>query len=248
MDILPFRKEAAARCMALDEALMEARIDGRIPDTMRLYQFSPSAVSVGYFQSVRNQVNLSICEQMKIDLVRRATGGGSVFHDSSGEITYSVVMGIRKGSEDIVQSYGNICQGIVHALKLLGIEAEFKPINDVLVSGKKISGSAQTRRTGVLLQHGTLMYDTDIDLLSRILNVSKEKLSDKFVDSVKKRVTTIGMELGKADRQEAIDAMTDGFGTVFGKMDESTIDHDVLERASTLSREKYQNREFLFLR
>jgi lipoate-protein ligase A len=187
MDIIPFRKENAALCMGMDEALLEARARNLIPDTIRFFQFDPSTVSIGYFQSLITQVDLEACGKHGIDLVRRITGGGSVFHDNEGEITYSIVVGANGELLDYTNSYRYICRGIVEALDILGLRAEFKPVNDVLVNGKKISGSAQTRRGGVILQHGTLMYNTNIETLSEILNVSDEKLSDKFVQSVKKR-------------------------------------------------------------
>jgi len=248
MEILPFRRERASLCMGLDEALLEARSREIIPDTLRFFQFKPSTVSIGYFQSLKDQVNLEVCREKGIDIVRRATGGGSVFHDNQGEITYSVVLGAKGELSDYNSSYRLICQGIVEALDVMGLKAEFKPVNDVLVSGRKISGSAQTRRGGIILQHGTLMYDTDIGTLSEILNVSKEKLSDKYVQSVKKRVTTIEAELGKMDVPDILNALRKGFSRVFGELEEVNLKSEIAKRALELSREKYQNKDFLFLR
>jgi len=248
MDILPFRRETASLCMGLDEALLEARTRGEVPDTLRFFQFQPSSVSVGYFQSLESQINIKACKDRGIDYVRRITGGGSVFHDNRGEITYSVVVGAEEELSDYSRSYEVICQGIVEALGILGLQGEFKPVNDVLVSGKKISGSAQTRRSGVILQHGTFMYDTDLETLSQILNVSNEKLSDKFVKSVKKRVTTLKDENGIADPEPVLDAMRRGFEKVFGKLNDSGPDAQVLERARELAEKKYSDQEYLFLR
>ncbi len=234
--------------MGMDEALLESRARNDIPDTLRFFQFEPSTVSIGYFQSISDQVNLKTCNERGIDVVRRMTGGGSVFHDNHGEITYSVVMDANGGLSDFEKSYGVICQGIVEALGVLGLEAEFRPVNDVLVNGRKISGSAQTRRGGAILQHGTLMYDTDLETLSEILYVSKEKLSDKYVQSVRKRVTTVREEVGRADFDEALGALREGFTKVFGDLNDAMPSDDLIGRSQRLAREKYMDHDRLFLR
>ncbi|RLF89943.1 lipoate--protein ligase family protein, partial [Thermococci archaeon] len=146
--------------MAIDEAIMRARIEGRVPDTVRLYVFKPSSVTIGRFQSVKHDVNLEKAKELGIPVVRRITGGGSVFHDEYGEITYSMVMGedYHPALKNIQESYRFLAGPLVDALKDLGLNAEFSGLNDIVVNGKKISGSAQTRRKGVILQHGTFMY------------------------------------------------------------------------------------------
>lgn len=248
MDIYPFRQDKASICMGLDEAILNARIRGDIDDTLRFFQFKPSTVSIGYFQSTKNQVNLEKCKERKIDLVRRMTGGGTVFHDTGGEITYSITLGLDNRSKDIVGSYKLICSGIVEALKELGVESEFRPVNDVLVGERKISGSAQTRKKGVLLQHGTFMYDTDIETLAQVLKVSNEKLSDKFVKSVRKRVTTVRIECEQASYEDTLDAMTKGFSNIFGELHASTPSNSLMEEAKALAQNKYDSQEHLFLR
>ena len=248
MDLYPFRQDEASMCMGLDEAILNARIRGNIDDTLRFFQFKPSAVSIGLFQNLATQVDLAKCEEKNIDIVRRMTGGGSVFHDTGGEITYSVVLGIDKRTNDIIGSYRMICGGIVEALGELGVRSMFRPVNDVLVGERKISGSAQTRKKGVLLQHGTFMYDTDIETLVEVLKVSNEKLSDKFIKSVRKRVTTVRLECDHASYGDTIDAMTKGFSNVFGELQGSSPSDGLLEEATALARKKYDSREHLFLR
>ncbi|MHC1599114.1 MAG: lipoate--protein ligase family protein [Candidatus Methanofastidiosia archaeon] len=234
--------------MSIDEALLEARLAGEMDDTIRFYQFSPSAVSIGYFQSMRSQVHDGACIKNRINIVRRMTGGGAVYHDNQGEITYSIVMKISPKIREIVHSYEQICGGIVEGLGIIGINARFSPINDVLVGDKKISGSAQTRRNGILLQHGTLMYGTDIKMLANVLNVSKEKLSDKYVQSVSKRVTTVKIEKGHVSFEELLSALKEGFAKIFGPMHDITFPPTVLERAHELEHCKYDTESFLFLR
>ena len=169
--------------MAVDEAMLIARAEGRCPNTVRLYTWRPSAVSIGFFQSLEREVDVEECRRMGVDVVRRITGGGAVFHDEHGEVTYSIVVPeeyLKRSfpHSSIQESYELLCKGVLEGLKELGVSAEFKPVNDILVSGRKISGSAQTRRRGVILQHGTLLLKSDLKTMFRVLKVSGEKISD----------------------------------------------------------------------
>ncbi|MEM3074121.1 MAG: biotin/lipoate A/B protein ligase family protein, partial [Nitrososphaerales archaeon] len=113
-------------------------------------------------------------------------------------------------------SYRVICEAVVEGLKKIGISAEFKPINDIVVNGKKISGNAQTRRRGVILQHGTILLRTDIPTMFKVLRVSKEKISDKAIKAVEDRVTTIYREVSSTITLEDIkEALRRGFSEYF---------------------------------
>ena len=149
--------------MALDEAIATARSRNLVPNTIRFYRWKPSAVSIGYFQSMEEEVDTSACKAMGVDYVRRITGGGAVYHDYNGELTYSIIVSERHKiiPRNILESYGVLCSGLVLGLKILGIPAEFKPINDIVVEDRKISGNAQTRRMGVIQQHGTILRRVD---------------------------------------------------------------------------------------
>jgi lipoate-protein ligase A len=177
--------------MALDEAIMEEVRKGSSLPTIRFYGWTPSAVSIGIFQGMRNEVNLEQARDLGVDVVRRMTGGGAVYHDEFGEVTYSLIAPLDHFPANIVASYEEICQGIILALQALDIQAVFQPVNDLLVNGQKISGNAQTRKNGVLLQHGTILYQVDVETMFLLLNVSEEKISDKLIKSVKKRVTSV---------------------------------------------------------
>jgi lipoate-protein ligase A len=98
---------------------------------------------------------------------------------------------------DILESYQLICGAIVNGLKHIGVESEFKPVNDIIADGKKISGNAQTRRFGTILQHGTILVDSDIKRMFQVLRVSNAKISDKFIQAVEERVTNIRRYLNK---------------------------------------------------
>ncbi|MCI0481377.1 MAG: lipoate--protein ligase family protein, partial [Candidatus Dadabacteria bacterium] len=139
------------------------------------------------------------------------SGGGAVLNSETGEITYSVILkeDDPRVSTDPVESYHLLCQGIIDALDVLGIKADFKPINDIVVTGKKISGNAQIRRYGAVLHHGTLLVDFDAKQMFGVLKISKEKLSDKMIQQAEERVTTIrrllGRQIGFAEVRDALE-------------------------------------------
>lgn len=237
--------------MAMDEAILTARSEERALNTIRLYRWKPSAVSIGYFQSVEEEVDLETCKRMGVDVVRRITGGGAVFHDYKGEITYSLIApeGDPKIPGDIPASYEVICNCIVEALRLLGLEAEFRPINDILVGGRKISGNAQTRRRGVVLQHGTVLVTCDVKKMFTVLRVSEEKLRDKMIKAVEERVTSIRRELGRSiPFGEVRDALVKGFERGLGIELERDVPSDYELQLMKELRERYRSRDWLHLR
>lgn len=232
--------------MATDEAVSEAVASGNAKPTIRFYTWHPSAVSIGYFQSMTREVNIQKCHELGIDYIRRRTGGGAVYHDEEGEITYSVVApeAIIPGS--ILDSYEVICGWIIDGLRRLGIEAEFKPINDVIVKGKKISGNAQTRRGGVIVQHGTILYDVDLQTMFSILRVTEEKISDKMIKSVQERVTCI-LDHANVSRDKVYRALVKGF-TADKESDTGHLSAEEADRARTLASTKYGTRKWNFRR
>lgn len=181
----------AYRNMAIDESIMEHVKNRQSKPTIRFYRWLPSAVSIGRFQSMRDEVNLDRCKELGVTYVRRITGGGAVYHDHEGELTYSIIAPQSYFPSGIRESYMLICGWIINGFKSIGIEAKFAPINDITVNGKKISGNAQTRKDGILLQHGTILYDLDVSKMFSVLNVSKEKISDKMIKSAEERVTSV---------------------------------------------------------
>jgi lipoate-protein ligase A len=223
--------------MALDEAIMERVREGSAP-TIRFYTWTPSAVSIGYFQGFNLEIDDQACLTRGIDVVRRTTGGGAVYHDSDGEITYSLIAPEKMYPKDIIESYRVICGHVVDALKKLGIEARFNPINDVLVGEQKISGNAQTRRGGVLLQHGTILYTVDVDQMFSVLRVPDEKLKDKLVQSVMKRVTSVHDVAPNISKEELTKALLDSF-TAGKEWALGKYTKEELARAEILAHRKY---------
>jgi lipoate---protein ligase len=232
--ILETGYNTAALNMAIDEALMES-ID-QVP-VLRIYGWRPPAVSIGYFQSIKEEVDLKKCNEMGIDVVRRLTGGGAVLHEF--ELTYSFIT--KQYPRNIMESYRWICEAIVISINRLGFDASFVPLNDIVVKGKKVSGSAQTRRNGVLLQHGTLLLAVDVDKMFCVLKVPSEKLRDKIIKDVKERVTSLA---GTTFDDMALSLKT-SFATTFdAKLLPDTLSTEEISRARWLAERKFSSKEW----
>ena len=223
--------------MALDEVICNKVKSGESLPTIRLYRWKPCAISIGYFQGYSIEVNEKECIKQGVNIVRRRTGGGAVYHDNEGEITYSIIAPESFFSKNIIESYKEICSILIDALNELGIKAIFSPINDILVNDKKISGNAQTRRNGILLQHGTILYKVDVDKMFSLLNVSKEKIADKLIASVKKRVTSITNEMEVSIEQLCV-ALENAFSQKYD-LQKSEYTNEELEEAKTLAKNTY---------
>jgi lipoate-protein ligase A len=235
--IIDYTENDAYINMAIDEAVSESVAAGG-PPTIRFYGWKPAAVSIGYFQSLEKEIDLSACRAAGVDFIRRRTGGGAVYHDTSGEITYSVIASESLFPKDIIASYKVICGWIVDSLSLVGINAEFKPINDIIANGRKISGNAQSRRGGVLLQHGTILHSVDVDKMFSFLKVSDEKIRDKMIATVKDRVTSVS-QLTDTSKDDLYRALLKGFTAGKESYFDSLLKEEI-SRAKTLADERYR--------
>ncbi len=235
--LIPLETNSAAMNMALDEACAHEVVRGNVSPTIRFYRWKPSAVSIGYFQSLEQEVDVKECEKQDVDVVRRRTGGGAVYHDYDGEITYSVIAPEKMFPANIVESYKHVAEWIISGLSTLNVKAEFVPINDLVVSGKKISGNAQTRRNGILQMHGTILCDVDVDKMFSLLRVPDEKMKGKTIATVKERVTSLKQH-GAVDYTAIYHALREGFSNEKEIM-EGKWTKEEKENARILADEKY---------
>ncbi|MGD9130058.1 MAG: biotin/lipoate A/B protein ligase family protein [Candidatus Bathyarchaeota archaeon] len=211
--------------MAIDEAIMKARIENRVPNTLRFYMWNPSAVSIGRFQKLADEIHVESCRKHGVDIVRRITGGGAVYHDSEGEITYSIItktkdLGCR--DLDMIGAYQKICSGLNEAVKILGVKADYHPPDpkrcpNLTISGKKISGNAQSSKKGVLLQHGTFLLDIDHEKMFTFLKVPWAKTLNDVLAVSKRKLTSARQELdSEFSTEEAYQALVRGFEKALG--------------------------------
>ena len=169
--------------MAFDEYCLESLpMDEPV---FYLWQNRP-AVIVGFNQEVNTEVNLDFLKENGIDLVRRVTGGGAVYHDL-GNLNYTIV----GRSENLERDYPEYASIMAKALQSLGVPATLSGRNDILVEGRKVSGFAKRVCKNRLMVHGTLMYNVDVDVLTKVLNPSNTKLQSKGIASVRSRVANL---------------------------------------------------------
>lgn len=243
-------KRCAAENMGVDEALlMMARESGE--PTLRLYGWEPSAVSIGYFQRVEDEVNLEATGRDGVDVVRRITGGGAVYHDTHGEVTYSVVLPFSAGGipREPRKIYEMVGAGLIEGLRALGLKAALQGINDVAIGNRKISGSALIIKPWGALQHGTILIEVDPERMFTYLKVPDEKLRDKAVESVKERVTSLRQQGFEGGRDEVMRALAEGFSSALSvEFTPGVLTPREIEMAENLKVRKYGSEMWLFRR
>ncbi|WP_088105642.1 lipoate--protein ligase family protein [Halalkalibacter urbisdiaboli] len=221
--------------MALDEALLNWHSQGKIPPTIRFYGWNPATLSIGYFQKVEKEINMEAVQQYGLGFVRRPTGGRGVLHDK--ELTYSVIV-----SEDhpdmpatVTEAYRVISEGILEGFKIVGLDAYFaiprseeektalkNPRSavcfdapswyELVVEGRKVAGSAQTRQKGVILQHGSIILEIDEDKLFDLFKYSSERVRERMQKNFKNKAVAINaLREEPLSLQEASAAFRQGF-------------------------------------
>lgn len=192
---------SAAMNMAIDHSIYESIANGKQLPTIRFYKWIPSSISLGAYQNAK-EINLLACKRNNIRIVRRMTGGRAVFHDKM-DFTYSVIAPIKVFNYSIESAYRQICSWIINSLGELGIKASLENRNDIMVDGKKISGNAaRAMDKGIYLQHGTLIYDIDMEMMPTALNITK--------DAVNEKVTSI-LQHKKISQEKLYDALRKNF-------------------------------------
>ncbi|MEM7033292.1 MAG: biotin/lipoate A/B protein ligase family protein [Chloroflexota bacterium] len=246
--------------MAIDEAILQTLASGESIPTLRFYQWNPPCLSLGYGQKSKD-VDQAACEKLGYTWVRRATGGRAILH--MDELTYSIITRDDaprvKGS--IIESYRALSQGLLAGLTHLGADAveakgkrkgrpesggaacfDMPSHYEVTLNDKKLVGSAQVRRRGIVLQHGTLPLRGDITRIFQVLSYSPERKA-RLTRILLDRATTLEAELGRVvSFQEAVTAMSSGFSQILNiRLETGTLTD--LEQAAVdrLRTEQYAN-------
>jgi lipoate-protein ligase A len=210
-ELIPAVPEAPAMNLALDEVLTKSVGSGERRPTLRFWAWTTTAVILGRFQSVRNEVQIENATEDGVQVVRRISGGGAMFIEPPLAITYSIhVPPSFVDGLSFPQSYAFFDSWVVEALRELGIDAWYAPLNDITSAGGKIGGAAQARRFGGVLHHTTMAYDMNIPSMMRILRIGQEKLSDKGLRSADKRVGPLRQQTN-LPRETIIERMTESF-------------------------------------
>jgi lipoate-protein ligase A len=251
--LFPLETNNAFMNMAIDEAILNARITGEVPNSLRFYRWQPSAVSIGKNQNPEAEIYLDACKQLGVDVVRRISGGGTVYHDYEGEVTYSVVAKASDmGTADIATVYLKIYEAITDALRLLGITSDFsggdaKNCPNLTVKGKKISGSSQTITHSVVLQHGTILVNVDLPRMFQLIKF-KDLTCTLAADIGKRKITSIQNELAHRVSPDTVaNALAQGFKAILKiQLEPSQLTSKEIEVAEKLCKEKYSTKEWNF--
>jgi len=248
--------------MAVDEAILVAVAEGKAPPTIRFYGWDPPCLSIGYNQSMQEEVDIGRCRAEGVDFVRRPTGGRAILH--ADELTYSLVapQSDPRVKGGVLESYRRLSLGLVRGLNLLGVEATqagrhsnnecasaacFEAPSDyeVVWRGKKLVGSAQLRRRGAVLQHGSLPLYGDVSRIVEFLLLPSLREREQLRESLRRRAATLEEALGRVvSFEEAARALKRGFEESLNlKLVPSVLTPYERELAEKL-REKYASEEW----
>ncbi len=245
--------ESASHGLAADEFLMNQYSTWAASDcpepTLRIYTFKDHCALIGRFQNLEAEVDLERCKRLGMPVNRRVTGGGAVI---MGEKQLMVALA-SSVEHPIVPSHParvlpKMARGIISGLAEMGIEAEYRPKNDVVVNGKKIAGTAIcVEETGAFLYQASVIVDFDIPLMIETLRLTTEKISDKDITSFGERITTVTRESGQpVDMRHARESICRGFERAFKMSAIHTPFTPVeLERIGALEQAKYQSESWI---
>lgn len=234
------------RQIAFDQALIESRRGGAIPDTIRFLRFPPTAL-IGRHQALSRELKLEHCRAKGVGVVRRITGGGAIYFDE-GQLGWELVFHRSTlGIASLGDLAREICEAAAAGLGKLGVAAKYRPRNDIEVDGRKISGTGGFFDGDVLFYQGTVLVDLNPEDMVAALNVAKAKLDKRALDSAAQRVVTLKELLGKAPSIAAVqDALLAGFAERLGiepVRGEITAEEEAL--ASRLHDEEIGTEEFV---
>ncbi|MBE1440997.1 biotin/lipoate A/B protein ligase family protein [Paenibacillus sp. OAS669] len=258
--------------MAVDEAILIAHSEGKSGPTVRFYGWNPPTLSIGYFQK-SEEVHFEQLQKEGLGFVRRPTGGRAVLHDK--ELTYSIIVsesypGIPSG---VTEAYRVLSEGLLFGFQKLGLDAQMVHLAteeekskyasmgsaacfdspswyELVVEGRKIAGSAQTRQKQVVLQHGSILLDMDTDQLFRVLQFKNERIQARLKQQFTQKAVAINdicLELGRApvqlqDLERAFrEGMAEGLNV---ELEESGLTEYELSLVEQLMADKYANDEW----
>jgi len=246
--LIPEQARPGPMQMALEEVAAETAAAGG-PRTVRVYRWEPSTLSLGYRQEPAT-VDWAYCEREGITVTRRPTGGGGIYHDSRGDISYSIVAPESELPGDLLDCYERLCAPILGAFERMGVDAAFAeeelpaihepacylrgvhPAHDILAGGRKISGNAQYRQRDAVIQHGSLSYALTVDRHLGVFSTDAVSAAT-FCD----RVTSIREQSG-IDRGAAVAALA-GALVDWADAEEGEWTAAELERAEEIAERKY---------
>ena len=241
---------AASFGLAADDTLAQRVGMNLSQPTLRLYTYHSYCALVGRFQNMDNEIHVGYCHENGITINRRPTGGGAII---MGADQLGVALTIPGRGDDTYSNarelMGNFSEGLVRGLNQLGVEARFRRKNDIEVNGKKLVGLGVYRApSGGLLFHASMLVDLDIALMLRVLNTPFEKISDKEIDTVAGRITTVRRETeSRLTLDEVRRVIAAGFVSAFDvSLVPSDFTSDEYAEIEKLEQEKYLSNNWVY--
>jgi len=186
---------------AADEAILNARVRDIVPNTLHFYIRDRPTISLGCNQSTEQSLFMDEIRRRGVKVIRRCTGGSAIFTDER-QLIFALIMGREQLPSDVLESYKVVCSAIIRGLRTLGIEPEHRPVNDIVLKDRKISGSAQLRRGGSVLHQGTILVDTDLECMASVLKSKGDSSEQNKHPSNLNEIT--GKKLEMKDLKRAI--------------------------------------------
>lgn len=257
--------------MALDEALLDFHSRGEIPPVIRFYEWNPATLSIGYFQRSERDIDLQAVKEQQIGFVRRPTGGRAVLHDS--ELTYSIIVSEEYPNmpQTVTEAYRFLSEGLLKGFQYLGLNAYFsvpdteekrdalkKPKSavcfdapswyELVVEGKKVAGSAQTRQKGVILQHGAILLDLDEDKLLSLFKFKSEEAKELMRKQLPEKAVAINRLTDRTITiPECVEAFKKGFEEALNiELVPYELTDEQKDYVKKLEEEKYANDDWNF--
>lgn len=244
--LLPAEPATPALNLALDEELTLRVGAGQRPPTLRIWSWTRSCIVLGRFQSVRNEVQVENARALDVEIARRISGGGAMFIEPEGAITWSLYAPLNLVTGmSFAESYAFLDSWAISALRSLGIDAWYAPLNDITSAAGKIGGAAQARRGGAILHHTTMAYQMNIPAMLQVLRIGQEKLSDKGIRSADKRVAPLRQQ-AELPRQTIIDHLVATFAELTD-LHEDRLGDDERAAAGERVRTRFATDEWRFI-
>lgn len=265
--------QSAAYNMAVDEALLDWHSKGNIPPVVRFYGWEPAALSIGYFQKAEKEVNFEELQKHGLGFVRRPTGGRGVLHEH--ELTYSVIVSENHPEmpAGVTEAYRVISEGVLQGFRALGLQAEFavprteeekvslkNPRSSVcfdapswyelVVEGRKVAGSAQTRQKGVILQHGSILLDIDEDKLFSLFHYPNDRVKERMKSAFKSKAVAINdLRAEPVTLDQARVSFKQGFEQGLNiELAPLQLTEDQNQQIAVIQKERYENPSWNFRR
>ena len=208
-----------------------------------LFYINRPSIIIGRHQNPFQEFNQELARKKSILAVRRISGGGAVYHDP-GNLNFSFITDF---TEEKLDYFKTLIKPILNTLQHLGVPAKLTGKNNILVDGKKVSGNSQHTNMRRMLSHGTLLFDSDLDILQRVLSSNLAITNSRAVSSIKSKVTHISKHLRRPMGMDAFRAeMVGGMSEVFGELIEYRLTAEDWEAVDLLAQKKYKSWDWTY--